>query len=189
MPNGPATPKQVAYLTYMGVRDAASFTKEEASQRIETLFDIEDLEKWETMRARQGDWVTDRFIIYPDLYAPEFQLYLDEELPELLHTYVRSRVAGATERLTKSRIHEVVHALTRDNPEWWRQPDRRELFFDRLREMYPACCQGREPSRPARPKAPAQTTAPPASQGSGCVLFVIAPILALVSYALLRLWA
>jgi hypothetical protein len=148
------------------------------------------LDEWERMRARQGDWITDRFIIYPDLYAPEFQLYLDEELPELLHTYVRGRVAGAAERLTKSRIREVVHALTRDNPDWWRQPNRRELFFDRLREMYPACCEGREPSRSPRPrKAPADTTALPAWQSSGCLLLVIAPILALVSYALIRMWA
>jgi hypothetical protein len=172
----------------MGVRNAASLTKEEASQRIDTLFQIDDLDERERMRARQGDWITDRFILHPDLYGPEFQRYLDEELPELLHAYVRGRVAGAAERLTKPKIREVVHALTRDDREWWRQPTRRELFFERLRQMYPACCEGREPARSPRPRKATARATVPASQGSGCLVLVVTPILVFVAYALIRMW-
>lgn len=210
-----ATPKQVAFLTYMGVRDVANLSKEEASQRIDTLLHIDDLGEWERLRARQGDWITDRFILYPDIYASEFQKYLNEELPTLLHTYVRGRVTGAAERLTKPKIREVVHELMRDDRDWWRQAKRRELFFERLRQVYPACCEGREPTKPARPPnttprpatsvlegsdclepinsaRPLNTTtqlATPVSERSGCLVMLVIPILLFAAYGLIRMLA
>jgi hypothetical protein len=138
----PPSPKQVAYLSYMGVQDAATLTRREASERIDKLMDTPSQEEWSWLFERQGEWITDRFILYPDLYASEFQRYLEEQLPNSLHAYVRGRVTGASETLTKAKIRKVIHAITVADREWWRLPQRKELFFDRLSQMFPACCEG-----------------------------------------------
>lgn len=138
----PPSPKQVAYLSYMGVQDAATLTRKEASERIDKLMDTPSQEDRNWLFERKGEWMTDRFILYPDLYASEFQRYLDDQLPDSLHTYVRGKVTGAPETLTKTKIRKVIHAITADNREWWRLPQRQELFFDRLSQMFPGCCQG-----------------------------------------------
>ncbi|SKB00480.1 hypothetical protein SAMN02745166_03150 [Prosthecobacter debontii] len=138
----PASPKQVAYLSYMGISEAATMTRREASVRIDTLMDSASQEEWNWLYERQGEWLTDRFILYPDLYTSEFQRYLDDQLPDALHTYVRGRVTGAAETLTKAKIRKVIHAITAEDREWWRSPQRKEVFFDRLSRMFPGCCEG-----------------------------------------------
>lgn len=138
----PATPKQIAYLSYMGVSEADALTRKEASDRIDTLMDTPSQEHWNWLFERQGAWMTDRFILHHDLYASEFQRYLDEQLPDSLHAYVRGRVTGAPETLTKSKIKKVIHAITADDREWWRSTQKNEVFFERLAQMYPGCCEG-----------------------------------------------
>src|SRR6266496_2814577 len=124
----PATPKQVAYLSYMGVRGAARMSKEDASEAIQNTFNTDDLNAYERLRERQSDWITDRFMLYPDLYASEIQHMLDEELTEMFHAYVRSRVVGASEKLTKTKIKQVIRALTRENAQWWQAKNKKDVF-------------------------------------------------------------
>lgn len=182
----PATPKQIAYLSYMGVRNAAALSKDEASDKIERMFEVGDAE-YERLEPRRGQWMTDRFILYPELYASEFKQFLDAQLPELLHTYVRGRVVGAPEKLTKAKIRDVVQAITAEDQDWWKGSNWKELFFDRLAQTYPGCCQGRQPARSK--KTTVQALSSNASKGSGCLVLIAVPILLVVVYALRRLLA
>lgn len=130
-----ATLKQVAYLTYLGVPNAEHLTKQEASDRINTLLETEEV--------KRKNWVSDRLNLHPQLYDRE----LAEELSNSLHNYVRSRVVGASDDLTKKKIEAVVFALTKNDGHWWQQPNHKSVFFERLRQMYPGCCDGHAPER------------------------------------------
>lgn len=151
MSDPPASPKQIAYLSFMGVSEAATLSRSQASVRIDTLMDTTTQEQWSWLYERKEAWITERFILYPSLYASEFQRFLNEQLPHSLHEYVRGRVTGATETLTKAKIRKVVHAITADDRDWWRSPDRKEMFFARLTQMFPGCCEGVPRVRVPRP--------------------------------------
>jgi hypothetical protein len=141
----PATPKQVAYLTYMGVTNAAHLTKKQASDLIDANSFSDgatSIAAFERIQARQTQWHEERLKLYPDLYAFELQEFLGEDLPASLHGYVRKRIVGASETLTKAKIRRVIETLTGENSCWWHQSNHPELFFERLRQMYPGCCDG-----------------------------------------------
>lgn len=147
-PHGAATPKQVAYLTYMGVKNAQDLTKQEAHDLIESncfFGEPNSLAEFERQRAYQANWQTKRLILYPDLYVFELKDYLHNTLPEELHTYVRGQIVGASERLAKSKIRDVVNALTRDDARWWHQTQYETVFLERLKQTYPKCCDGHSP--------------------------------------------
>jgi putative phage-type endonuclease len=135
-----ATPKQVAYLKFMGVFNADQLSKMEASEMIETnsFFDrAKSLNELERLRSNQARWHKERLILYPNLYADE----LKESLAKSLHTYVRSQIVGAAERLTTSKIMRVVSALNAENAHWSLQPNHQAVFFERLKQVYPGCCE------------------------------------------------
>jgi hypothetical protein len=180
MNTSPATPKQIAYLSYMGIHGAAHMSKSEASAAIDTLFNTEDLKLWETLREKQSDWITDRFILYPDLYAHELQHMLDDELPEVFHPYVRSRVVGASERLTKAKIKEVVYALTQENAQWWQAKNKKEVFYSRLASTFPHCVDGRPPEKKPAMRKQATTPLTTPAKGSGCLVVLCAIIIVMV---------
>jgi hypothetical protein len=147
-PDGPATPKQVAYLTYMGVANAEQLTKKGAADLIESnpFYDgANSLSAFDRIRSRQDRWHEERLKLYPDLYNFELKEFLHEHLPNSLHSYVRQRIVGASEKLTKRKIQEIVAALTREDARWWHQSDYQTFFFERLRQTYPGCCDGRAP--------------------------------------------
>jgi hypothetical protein len=158
----------------MGVTDAERMSKDEASTAIEKLFDTADDKLWERLREKQTDWITDRFILYPDLYAHEIQSMLDHELPDIFHAYVRSRVVGASETLTKAKIKQVIDALTRENKQWWQAKNKKDVFFTRLAATFPGCVDGRPPEKKVVPakQPPPQITVSPAR--SGCMSVVCA---------------
>ena len=113
----PPTPKQVAYLTYMGVSNAVSMDRQQASDCIENLFEVEDYNLWSWLSERRTNWFTDRFLLYPSIYRPELDYFLNNDFAQTLHDYVRSRVTGASEQLTKAKIRQVIKDLTRENTE------------------------------------------------------------------------
>lgn len=63
---------------------------------------------------------------------------------------MRSRVTGASEKLTKAKIKRVIKDLTREDEDWWSTTDRKEVFFRRLEVTFPACCDGRAPAKSFR---------------------------------------
>jgi hypothetical protein len=144
-PTAPATPKQIAYLTYMGVADADRMRKDEVSIALNKLFDTPDTRLWQQLRQKQEDWATDRFILYPDLYAQDIDYMLHEELPRAFHALVRSRIVGASETLTKAKIRQVIDALSQENSRWWQTKNKRDMFFTKLCAMFPGCVDGRPP--------------------------------------------
>ncbi len=140
---GNATPKQVAFLTFMGMPDAAKLSKEAASQKIEATNHIQNLDEMARSDARKGEWRTARFLLYPALYEPEFQEFLGFELANRMHALVRRNVKNAEARLTKSKVVEVITALTREDRDWWSRPTCETRFFDRLKILHPGCCRNK----------------------------------------------
>lgn len=163
--SGRVSPKQIAFLTYLGVHGPENLTREEASQRIEQLIESTD----PTICEKRRDWSTDRILLYPDLYRDEVNHMLEEELPELLHGYVRARVIGSTEKLTRRKIRQVITSLTAESPLWWQAKNKGEVFFQRLSTTFPGCVDGHAPDKPAKPHLP-EPTMPPTSRGTGCII-------------------
>ncbi|OYW74177.1 MAG: hypothetical protein B7Z37_18965 [Verrucomicrobia bacterium 12-59-8] len=150
----PPTPKQIAYLTYMGVGNAVSMDRQQAFDCIDKLFEVEDQNLWSWLYERQMNWLTDRFLLYPSIYRSELNNFLKNEFAQTLHDYVWSRVTGASEQLTKAKIRQVINDLTRENTEWWSTKDKKEIFFLRLAATFPACCDGKAPSKAPRQASP-----------------------------------
>ena len=144
-PTAPATAKQIAYLSYMGVAGADRMSKDEVSIVLNRLFDTPDTKLWRQLRQKQEDWITDRFILYPDLYARDIEYILHEELPRVFHAFVRSRMVGASETLSKAKIRQVIDALSQENNHWWQAKNKRDVFFTKLSAMFPGCVDGRPP--------------------------------------------
>lgn len=143
-----ASPKQVAYLTYMGVANAAQLTKKQASDMIDSnpfLDGANSLSAFDRISSRQNRWHEERLKLYPDLYAFELKDYLRDDLPRSLHAYVRRQMVGASDNLTKPMIRQVVDELTGEDPRWWHQSNYQAVFFERLRQIFPRCCDGRLP--------------------------------------------
>jgi hypothetical protein len=140
-----ATPKQVAYLNYMGVSDADQLSKLDAAKLIEAnsfIVEARSTSEFNRLRSHQERWNRERLIIYPEVYATELKQFLRNELPATLHSYVRQQMIGASEKLTKAKIRRVIDALTVENGGWWHQIDFQAVFFERLTQLYPKCCDG-----------------------------------------------
>ncbi len=143
----PATPKQVAFLKYMGVSNANKLSKQEASTIIEKNSFLNGDRDEISLRMR--NWLNDRLELYPDLYNFELREYQIKSL----HAYIRQRVVGASETLTKSKIEHVIRTLNDENSSWWKEPNRQLVFAEQLKQMYPGCCDGRLPAAPIKPAA------------------------------------
>lgn len=108
------------------------------------------------------------------------------EITDSLHNYVRSRVVGCSEKLTRERIVDVIESLCLKDQNWIDKPSRNDLFWDELKRRFPACCDGHPPS-PASdspsagsavcPDGPLLESAGPGvvqpSKSSGCVLILL----------------
>jgi hypothetical protein len=122
----------------MGVTGGDGMSKDEASGVLDRLFDSPDMKLWRQLRQRQEDWITDRFILYPDLYARDIEYMLHEELPRAFHAFVRSRMVAASETLTKAKIRQVIDALSQENNQWWQAKNKRDVFFTKLARCFQA---------------------------------------------------
>lgn len=168
-----ASPKQIAYLSFMGVRGAERLTRDQASERIQTIFDAPDHDDWKRLNELQETWKTQRFILHPKLYEGEFARFLSEELPDVLRGYVRSKIVGASEKLTRPKSRQVIMSYMAEDANWWRSPDRNAQFLERLRTMHPGCCDGRSPEKSAKRAQPIRMQ----SKGAGCLLIFLLPAL------------
>lgn len=140
-----ATPKQIAFLTYIGFPNADKLSKLEACELIDSnslLNKANSQTERDRLFAYQNKWHRQRLILYPDAYAIELKQFLREDLPKTLHNYVRKQMVGASEVLTKGKIWQIMDALTAENPCWWHGSDYQAIFWERLRQTYPKCCDG-----------------------------------------------
>ncbi|MGJ8655489.1 MAG: hypothetical protein ACSHX6_03485 [Akkermansiaceae bacterium] len=190
----PATPKQIAYFNYMGVKKAHRMSFDEASALFDKLLEADDkllssmgFKSYEAFHDRKSQWFTERFILHPALYADEIQNMLDYELPDLLHTYARGQVVGASERLTKPKIKKVIDSLLGESEQWWQSKNRNQIFFQRLSELYPDCVDGRAPDK-RKPKKNNKQKSKDQSKKSSCGCLVIIILIILVAlYAYSRI--
>jgi len=187
MSREPATPKQIAYLTFMGYPKADRLTKDKASQAIESLSDVSDLREYERVEKRKSEWIRQRFILHPDLYSYELKNFFIHELPETLHNFVRSRMTGASEKLTKTKIRQVVNALGREDADWWKEANFKDAFWSKLQEMHPGCCDGqlkeRKKKAPAKRQQAARRAPAAKPSGSGCLVTIILILSAVAAVA------
>ena len=142
--DGFATPRQIAFLKYMGVKDAEKRTKKEVSDiygdlRRHLLGDNASEERNEDFDNRRNNWQKVKFELHPDLYEHESYDYIFKILPERLHDHVRSRIKRARKKLTKEIVKRTLQALCVETPSWWKSPDRKDVFIDKLAELFPDC--------------------------------------------------
>lgn len=160
--------KQRAYLSFMGVRDSEALTEERVDAELEKVNRLRvcplDEKLGQRLQSLDKRWSTERFLLHPELFSQEFDYFLSSELPETLHGMVRRRVVGASEVLTKEKIKKVIEVLTASNRLWFKHPQSDELFFDRLKELYPGCCDGK-PLEPRNPEVKVSLPVPVARRG------------------------
>lgn len=113
-----ATPKQLAYLAYMGMTTKGALSEEEAGEAIRRLESVSDYEQWRQLVEKKNDWHTDRFLLHPGLFAEEFDVYYHKELPEILAAYSRSQAPNAAAHLKQAEIREIMGFLSSQNPAW-----------------------------------------------------------------------
>lgn len=130
----PASPKKVAYLSYMGATLCSPLSDTEADTAIARLESVADYEQWRQLVEKKNEWHTDRFLLHPQLFAAEFEAYYHSELPEILSNYVRSQEPSAAGLLTPSNIRMTMESLSSGNPSWWRSPRRQKLFLAEILE-------------------------------------------------------
>lgn len=172
-----ATPKQVAFLTYMGVPNAEQLTSKEASDLIQAGHFSQP--------PMAGDgWHIDRMFLYPELYPFELK-YLENGLHAHLHAYVRTQFVGSSEKLTKEKVVRVIRALTEENAFWWHTPQRNAVFLERLKQVYPGCCDGHAPERTHSKKSDSYYQ--PSNKGTGCLVVLSLFLVILALSALLKL--
>lgn len=180
LPQEPATPRQVAYLNYMGVQNADHLTKQQTYDLIQSgsvLGESKNVTDSEKLQARQDYWHKQRLIQHPDLYPRELNEFFEKELPESLHAYVRNRVVGSSDLLTKPIIQDVIFKLNEENPEWWRKAGYQSIFFDRLKQIYPRCCDGHAPKRLNKSRRFIYPLPQSSANKSGCLVLLSAMFL------------
>lgn len=141
----PASPKKLAYLSYMGATLRSPLSEIEADMALNRLESVSDYEQWRQLVEKKNEWHTDRFLLHPQLFAAEFEVYYHSELPEILSNYVRSQAPAAAELLTPSNIRITMESLSSENPSWWRSPRRQSLFLAELLEKRSTLLQSPSP--------------------------------------------
>lgn len=155
------TRKQLAVLQYFGITEAPE-NRGQASDWIDGKFSESQANP--TLRQKAEDWQFARMILYPDMYGDELR-WFKSNLYEELRNRVRSRVVGASGKLTGAKIASVVDDLMREDPWWPKSPNKFGISFDRLKKSYPECCDGKSPPRRQSPGKD--------EQSKGSCLFVL----------------
>lgn len=132
-----ASPQQVAYLSWLGILNAESYTAVEASDKIQEIGgNIATREDGKT-------WATERFILYPDLFKDEFRKYLSSKVQRACLAHYDGTVFDSTKYPDADICAEVFNSLSKVNLNWWAKPNFREAFYVTLESLYPACCDGK----------------------------------------------
>lgn len=125
----PASPKQLAYLLYMGVAHSTDLGYAEAEALIHRLEKTASYEEWQKLVEKKCTWRIDRFILHPSLFLHEFQVFYHQELPEILCEHLRNHLPQLREWPTLAKVHDCLLDLARERPNWWQQPGIREQFL------------------------------------------------------------
>jgi DNA polymerase III epsilon subunit-like protein len=132
-----ASPQQVAYLTWLGDLNADSYTAKEASDKIQRIGGNI------TPREDGKNWTIERYILHPDLFRDEFQKFLSTKIKRDCLAFYDGTVFESSDYPSAEIMQVVFGALARNDLNWWYRPNFAKLFFEKLQELYPACCDGK----------------------------------------------
>ncbi len=132
-----ASPKQIAFLSWFGVDEAASLTEEEASAMIEKV-DADN-----AVRADGASWNIDRLILHPDMFRSELNRHLSGKIRRECLRYYDGIVFESTNYPDGEMCKEVFNRLSVDDPNWWAKPAFPESFYKALQIAFPKCCDGK----------------------------------------------
>lgn len=151
-----ASPKQVAYLSYLGHEGSEQLSSEEASEVIEGYGEIGagDAE----LMKRMNEWRSVRYDLYPNLYPEENPVPLIvSRSEERFRSYVRARHTGCSQKLTRGIIEDIVARLLAESRHYSvQQEPPSEVIYDALHRFHPGCVDGPAPVREATEPAPKQ---------------------------------
>ena len=139
-----------AYLGYLGIPNMENITQaqidkiqdEGESTWYERITNANERQMVSYYNKKNQWFEGDRFILFPEIFKKQIKKYLAVELPEIVATYVRGQFVGNTDRITIIKIKEVCAAMTEENPNWWHSNNRKKIFFERFKLVYPRCCDG-----------------------------------------------
>jgi hypothetical protein len=122
----PATPKQVAFLRYLGHRSPEKLSKTKASEAISRKRD-----------NKKGEaWIFDRLHLHPELF-PDEAPQLGWRRAEYFKTWIMRNGPKGRAKATEKRCGEVIDALSVTDPEWWKKTDRCEVFTAAFMQAFP----------------------------------------------------
>jgi len=133
----PASPKQIAFLTWFGVQGAASLTEEEAATKFAKI-------DWDNaVRADGASWSIDRLILFPDIFRSELNRHLSGKIKRECLRYYDGIVFESSSYPDGEICREVFRKLSAVDPGWWSKPSFPQSFYKALQTNYPKCCDGK----------------------------------------------
>jgi hypothetical protein len=128
----PATPRQRAFLSYMGLPFAAETTRDEAARLVnDAMENPRDAE-------RLSRWSEERLLLHPELFAAEIQARKENRAQRYLEIYLEQGTPFF-DKVTKAHCQVLVGHLDVQIPRW--DADEREAawkyFFPALAEKFP----------------------------------------------------
>lgn len=158
-PREPATARQIAFLTYVGVAYATDISKEEASLL------VNDAMENPRDPARLARWNEERLRRHPELFAAEIQAR-KENRPQHFLEICQREGAAFFDKVTKAHCQVLVSHLDVHAPNW----DAREreaatkYFFPALAEKFPQLLtEAGRAKYTTTPKSPAVSRQPKSS--------------------------
>lgn len=127
------------YLNYMGASPDLGADEDSLWEMAKTYLSETVNAGYKTETAlKNRRWEDDRFSRHMDVFEDDFfEKYFEE-----LRGYVRSRVKGCSGQLTKEKVIFTIRELNRTHKNWWMRNDYKILFWERLRQIHPECCDG-----------------------------------------------
>jgi hypothetical protein len=178
----PATARQKAFLTYVGVAFALETTKEQAARL------VSDAMEHPQDPARLARWNEERLHLHPELFAAEIQAR-KERRPQHFLEICHEQGARLFEKVTKAHCQVLVGHLDVHSPHW--DAHEREAatkhFFPALAEKFPQLLteEGRAQFKPA-PRAAVSAKRPASSPLAGKSRPSSGPGVGKIIYAILR---
>lgn len=140
MAERPPSPRQIAYLRYLGHPDPESLSTEEHILRA----------FWERdASGRNDDWFVDRLHLHPELYRRDV-LIIDEILADYFKRWMTDNCPRPRARITLNRCQIIFKGLTTSDPDWWKQSNRRDRFRSAFMAIFPPKAKGAPKSELAK---------------------------------------
>jgi hypothetical protein len=109
--DGPAYPKQIALLSYLGIPASKDISKTKASELIDAIVGGSD------RREKFGEWDDDKVILFPDVFADEIALRKKQLFSE--YSWYRKEFATAgLPKLTLDQANRIFAFLDASKPGW-----------------------------------------------------------------------